>query len=155
MFGINQIAIEKRITAILMAIYIFFAGIPYGNEPAKVEFTVETSMGSCSDSFGNKGPSCRVVVTVENIGRPFIASNDEKPHAVVYRLVDGEKEYLSYSGGETVDEVVSQDVIIKHGQVRTLLLKLCFVRGYEPGEYILEVTVDHSDKVYTETITLM
>lgn len=147
--------IRNRITAILMALYVFFAGIPYGNEPEKVDFSVETKMGVCNDIEGNERPACNVHVVTENVGRPFIASSHESAHIYLYRIVDGKREPFSnyyLRTWHTTD--VPHDEVIKNGQKRSYTSYYMFVYDYEPGDYYLEVKVEHGIKVHTEKITL-
>ena len=146
--------IRNRIVAILMSLYVFLAGIPYGNEPAKVEYTVEISMTHHDPNKMYSYDCCEVEVMAENVGRPFITSNDEAPYVLFYRIVNGEKEYVHTDSVH--NDMMPYDVIVKHGEVRRLWGNYIFgmMESYEPGEYIAEVHVNHSNKVYTETITL-
>ena len=149
-----MLEIRSRVISILMAIYVFFAGLPYGNEPPKVEYTVKISMNYHEPDNIYSFDSCEVEVMAKNVGRPFIASNDEEPLVLFYRIVNGEKEYVHTDSVH--DAAVPHDVIVKHGEVRRLRSSNIFgmTENYEPGEYIAEVHVNHTDKVYTEKITL-
>lgn len=154
MFCIESGSLGRRIIAVLMSLYVFIAGIPYGNAPAKVEYTVKISMAHHDPNNIYSFDCCEVEVLAENVGRPFITSNDEAPFVLFYRIVNGEKEYVHTDSIH--DAALPYDVIVKHGEVRRLRDSYIFgmTESYEPGEYIVEVHVNHSDKVYTATITL-
>ena len=134
---------SSRIRAFLMAAYIFFAGLAYGNEPIKVEYTAKVVTEERA-----------IVVTAEvtNVGRPYIGSTDDCPSIEVYKMVDGEKVHLKeYSCAFTAD--MPQQVIVKHGEVRHMQIAY-FLIVCDPGEYTVEVQIEHSDKVFTDTVML-
>lgn len=138
-----------------MALTLFFLGLPYGNEPIKVDYTVEikTVIHTEENESNLKYAVCSVSVKCENIGRPYKGSSGDEANISFYRIVDGEKQYLN--GYSYHENILPQDIIIKHGEVRELDNTYYFDDGtYDPGEYTVEVRVKHSDKVYTDTITL-
>lgn len=135
----------SKLQAFLMAAYIFIAGLAYGNEPIKVDFTAATEVTAEN--------VCRVTAEVTNIGRPFKGTSKDSVSVRFYKIVDGEKVY-TYDYDVMVTDDIAQDVLVKHGDVRTMGTNFYFRDTCEPGEYIVEVSVEHCDKVYTDTITL-
>lgn len=93
MFRIESGSLRRRIIAVLMSLYVFIAGIPYGNSPAKVECTIKAEAYNGVLANGENYLSFSAEVTVENVGRPFITSSydDRIANINVYRLVNGEK----------------------------------------------------------------
>ncbi len=133
-----------------MAVTLFFLGLPYGNEPIKVDYTVDIEVFRVE---GTDFDGCRVDVEEINLGRPYKGSSGDEANISFYRIVDGKKQYLNGYGYH--ENILPHDIIIKHGEVRELGNTYYFDDGtYDPGEYIVEVSVEHCDKVYTDTITL-
>ena len=150
--------LSERFSAFIMALTLFFLGLPYGNEPIKVDYTVKIQVNrfvpdpQYSSPLAHEYDYCNVSVSVENVGRPYKITNITDANIKFYRIVDGKKQYLQYSSVDTPEDV--HDIIFKHGEVRLMGGRFDFDQGYDPGEYIVEVSVEHSDKIYTETITL-
>ncbi len=57
-----------KIQALFMAIYLFFAGFIYGDEPVKLEFSYDIPSGVY---VYEQGDTVEINVTVKNVGRPF------------------------------------------------------------------------------------
>ncbi len=150
--------LSQKFSAFIMAVTLFFLGLPYGNEPIKVDYTVEIQMNrfvpdsQYSSPLSYEYDYCKVSVSVKNVGRPYKITNKTTANIKFYRIIDGEKQYLQYSSVDTPEDV--RDIIFKHGEVRSMGGTFDFDKGYEPGEYTVEVRVEHCDKVYTDTITL-
>lgn len=151
-----------KINALIIAIYLFFAGFIYGDEPVKVEFDCEFSRTefSCPEEFG-----FTLTIKGKNVGRPF---EGDKPYYVdvsVYRVVNGEKRYLRWEG--TWDDGLSRRVLIKHGEELEFITKPGSwyavgydftsgdpTRGIEPGIYSVEVRVYGCEKVYENILMI-
>ena len=135
--------LSERFSAFIMALTLFFLGLPYGNEPIKVDYTVK---------IVKEEQAIVVKAEVTNVGRPYIGSTHDDPSVFVYRIVDGEKVYMTnYASACTAD--MPRKIIVKHGDVRNMQTAYFHIIC-DPGEYIVEVRIEHSDKIYTETVML-
>lgn len=143
--------IRVRIQAIMMVLYIFFAGLAYGNEPIKVDYTVDITLEKVEQAVIPYYSLC-VSVIETNVGRPFKASSGDSPIVCVYRIGDGKKINLAYY--ETFTDDMPHNILFKNGEQRMIYTVGGLDSLYDPGEYTVEVRVKHSDKVYTDTITL-
>lgn len=144
----------KRIQAFFLAILMFFSAPVYADEPTALDFTTEIKLEKIlpNEIIHETTYTCRVCVTVTNIGEPYKGSTHDYPHIYIYRYVDGERKPLPYASAGSDDE--PREVLVNSGDVRTFASSLWINQGYEPGEYTVEVKVRGCDKVYTETITL-
>ncbi len=141
------LSVSDRIKALILAIYLFFGGLIYGNS-IDLDFTAKAEM----TDYG-----CVVIAEVTNNGKPYMGTNEDKPRAPFYRIVDGKKVYgagLTSSYSEIHDDVEPYPVLVKHGETRTLIRHYYFTDDYKPGEYFVDVTIPDCDKVYTFTFTL-
>ncbi len=57
-----------KIQAFFIAVYLFFAGFIYGDEPVKLEFSYDIPSEVCVYEPGDR---VEINVTVKNVGRPF------------------------------------------------------------------------------------
>lgn len=79
-----------KIEALFIAVYLFFAGFIYGDEPVKLEFSYDIP----SEVYVYEpGDSVEINVTVKNVGRPFeeriyYGATD---YTVIYLNTDEEK----------------------------------------------------------------
>lgn len=77
-----------RIQSMLIAIYLFFAGIIYGNAPKEMSFTCNVPSGVCEYEAGDK---IELHIKTENVGRPFKAVTFDSLDVYIYQEIDGKR----------------------------------------------------------------
>jgi len=126
----------EKLFSLVLAVYLFILGIPYGNGPIKVDLTYE--MESTREVYTD-GDELMIHLKGENVGRPFFGKSHDNISGWVFHVVDGERRGLS---------VAFQQRMILTGYPSRVLLKNgdCQNGGYhetlensEPGFYSLEI----------------
>ncbi|MBQ5969468.1 MAG: hypothetical protein IKN72_04995 [Clostridia bacterium] len=155
-----------NLTAIFMAIYLFFSGLFYGNQPVKLEVqhcSLDDGVIVCEETESPYIPGWRqfngfsVSLTYKNVGRPFKTNTHEAPVVTIYRIENGERKVVPY-GSITTDDV-PEPVLVRHGDVRTVWLDVSlsavtqFYGRPENGTYSIEVSVYDSE--HDAAITLV
>jgi len=103
-----------RFSAFFLAVYLFFAGLIYGNGPIQIEITesaFDSGVVVCSP-----GSRCALGFTCKNVGRPFQGKSNVSPNVSIYREVGNERSCLRLESF-LVAESTSQPVLIKHNAV--------------------------------------
>lgn len=142
-----------KINALIMAIYLFFAGFIYGDEPIKVEFDCEISQYEFAspEEFG-----LGVTVSGKNIGRPFEGTKPFEPSVAVYREENGEIIILKTT--TTIDLGEPQPILVKNGDTfyghSYCEYQPYFADEYKPGVYSVAVWAYGCRKVYKDIITI-
>lgn len=142
-----------KINALIMAIYLFFAGFIYGDEPIKVDFDCEFSQYefACPEEF-----SLRVSVKCKNVGRPFEGKDPFEALVAVYREENGKMIILNTLS--IIDMEECRPILVKKGDT---FYGDCiyeyhpyFADEYKPGVYSVAVWVYGCKKVYKDIITI-
>lgn len=138
-----------KIIAFFMAAYLFFAGIPYGNEPIKVEFEYEIPS---QVTIYEPGDHVYIVITVTNVGRPFIGKKlfHHSVDEYVYQVIDGKKVGLSSWHYITADE--PKPAIIKHGYTNDVVCTFQIADDAVPGIYSLQVSCGGCSQVFENVL---
>lgn len=141
--------LTHKLIAFLMSLYVFFAGIPYGDEPVTVDFTATT------DKYEYQlGEKIIVDIEGENVGRPFIGEKrGYNPNVSFSKETDGKKVVLKTSGEYCPAESVFG--IIKHGEKFHYYGSDEWIAfESETGVYNMKVTVYGCTKVYENAIVV-
>ena len=148
-----------NLTAIFMAIYLFFSGLFYGNQPVKLAVqhcSLDDGMIVCEEVTSRDGLQqfngwFSVSVTYKNVGRPYRGSSHDAPDVTFYQTFNGERREIQYSTIMTDD--MPSPVLVRHGDVRTIALSGCFYDRPENGSYNIEVKVYDDER--NAVITLL
>ena len=142
-----------NLTAIFMAIYLFFSGLIYGDQPVKLEVqycNLDDGVIVCERGEYALAPDLNVPyidgfnvrVVYQNVGRPYrgYEEADESPMVTIYQVVNGEEKRLRYD--MMVDAVVPTPKLIRHGDVRTISQAMTFDPSITPaGTYSVRVQI--------------
>ena len=96
--------------ALFMAIYLFFVGLVYGDEPIKIEYSYEIpSLVTMYEA----GDSVKIDISVTNVGRPFKGTKElHKILDVVIYSTDGyviyNRDWYPTEDSETKYEIIKQ-----------------------------------------------
>lgn len=138
-----------RLKALIMAIYLLIAAIPYGNAPIQVEFDCTMKDGIYEYAPGDWGS---VSIECKNVGKPFKGETPYSPSVSIYKIENGEKQYLPCIGIALPAE--PEDIIIKNGDEFVLGDDFKVLEDAESGTYSMEVTVYGCTKVYEDVIII-
>lgn len=138
-----------KITAVFFAVYFFFVGLSYGDEPVKIEMTATVSEVEIIPD----ATYFQVDIDCKNVGRPF---QEESPVIIsinVYKEENGEKKYIDaetvYSPGytlyagiyETGDEFSHREIVGIYPDA-------------EPGVYDMSINMYGCTQVFENAITI-
>lgn len=140
----------NKMMAFFMAVYLFFAGIPYGSEPVKVEFEYEipSQVKVCEPgdlvSMGK--------ITVTNVGRPFKGTDpfEDCVNEFMYQVIDGKTVILKSWQYITAEE--PRTAIIKHGYTHEVYYSFHIEDDAVPGIYSLQVSCGGSTQVFENVL---
>ena len=142
----------EKIIAFFMAAYLFIAGIPYGNEPIKVEFELQSAsqvMEVCEP-----GDYVSIGLILTTVGRPFKGKKHlcHSTDGFMYQVIDGETVALKSSGSpyHTADEPVT--AIIKHWYTEQMLYGCIIDDDAVPGIYSLQVSYGGCTQVFENVL---
>lgn len=141
--------LPAKLVAFLMSLYVFFAGIPYGDEPVTVDFTATTNQYEYE-----AGDDFFVQVEWENIGRPFIGLDNDTANVSFYKEEDGMKKYITIIGNTHCHTMDPRQVLIKHGYKDTVFTGGAFDEETEPGVYNMVVKLYGTSKIYPNAIVV-
>lgn len=79
-----------KITAVFFAVYFFFVGLSYGDEPVKIEMTATVSEVEIIPD----ATFFQVDIECKNVGRPFQKESPVLIGIDVYREENGKKQYI-------------------------------------------------------------
>lgn len=135
-----------KVEAFFIAVYLFFAGLIYGEEPVKLEFSYDIP----SEVYVYEpGDTIEINVTVKNVGRPFEerifrgATND----TVIYLEKETEKFVADISMGypDAYDYRV-----FKHGETETYKLRFRISKDAPAGLYKMKAGYNGYFESYSE-----
>ena len=150
--------LPAKLVAFLMSLYVFLAGIPYGDEPVKVDFTATPEKYEYEI-----GERIRVYIEGENVGRPFIGEKNIKSdgsplyyaRVSFFREVDGREVYLVFDTDIFLDHSVPSTGLIKHGEeIKINHRTLEIDDRTDPGVYNMKVTVYGCTEIYENAIVV-
>jgi len=136
--------VYEKLISLFAAIYLFFACLPYGNQPVKVELSYEVKT---TQEFYSDGDQVSIQSYSKNIGRPFIGYSFWCMKCTLFRIVDGEKQFLSVAppeygaGGATA---YNTPKLVKHGEIQTGIYDEV-LQNSVPGWYSFEIEYETYD----------
>lgn len=133
---------SEKLISLFMAIYLFFACLPYGNQPVKVELSYEVKT---TQAFYTEGDKVSIQTYSKNVGRPFYGYQFRCMTCEVFQMVDGNRQSLSVvsmPGGQPA--AVNGKMIIKHGDIQYGGFE-AVLQDNVPGFYSMEVTYETYD----------
>ena len=123
-----------KIEALFIAIYLFFAGFIYGDEPVKLEFTYDIPSEIYVYESGDK---FEFEITVRNTGRPFkglpISSN---AGIEIYCENNGERNVIFRPWNEPY---TSTEMLIKKGYSETIKIGFFLPDEIPEGSYSVDI----------------
>lgn len=139
-----------KIIAFFMAAYLFIAGIPYGNEPVKVEFEYELPSQIIVCEPGDHVSIGTITVT--NVGRPFMGKNPfgDCVSEFMYQVIDGKIVILNARALITAE--VPKPAIIKHGYTGQDTYTFRIDDDAVPGIYSLQVSCGGCSQVFENVL---
>lgn len=161
-----------KIKALLMAIYLFFMCIPYGNSPIDIKMT-EPTLTVCGTVYELKDDMEPIKVSAgildvlgsspfsfsakcENVGRPFKGHEPFHPVVALYKVENGKRSFIDLL--IVYDECVPRDVLIKNGDTLNVHEQFSFTQipseTIEPGVYNLEISVYGCKTVFEDVIVI-
>ncbi|MDD6012722.1 MAG: hypothetical protein PUC33_07740 [Oscillospiraceae bacterium] len=143
--------LPAKLVAFLMSLYVFFAGIPYGDEPVKIDFNIKP------DAYVYEaGDHYSVEIEWTNVGRPFIGtkSSHTGPTVWIYKNVDGELTYVPTITSDVTNDDAAVEYIVKHGYTETQWDGGRFYDDMEPGVYTIIVRFYDCSKTFEDIITI-
>ena len=157
-----------NLTAIFMAIYLFFSGLLYGDQPVKLE-VLHCSLDDGAivfdraheqeraDQFGvdlnEVSVDVSVVMTYKNVGRPFQLSSKQHAQLTVYQMVDGEKKTVPPESDRS--EMDGGPILIRHNEEFKVNDHAAVLKGLPLGSYSVEVTVPDGPTLVYEDILII
>ena len=130
-----EVIFHARILPFFLAVYMFFAGLPYGNEPVKVDLTYEIT--SAQEVY-SEGDTVTVALKAENVGRPFYGRSFDSMSASFFLLKDGKEQYLSYTLPMVSNCALPTKVIIKNDDIQEQTASFP-LEANDPGMYSLRI----------------
>lgn len=125
-----------KIQAFFIAVYLFFAGFIYGDEPVKLEFSYDIPSEVYVYAPGDR---VEINVTVKNVGRPFeqrIAFYDTED-ICIYNSCDEEQNDI-YTGDMSKTDAL-KFWIFKSRDKKTYNIVLCIPENAVAGTYNMTV----------------
>ena len=140
--------VYEKLISLFAAIYLFFACLPYGNQPVKVELSYEVKT---TQEFYSDGDQVSIQSYSKNIGRPFVGYSLWCMKCNLFQIVDGEKQFLSVEVPEyvAVSAAYNTPGIVKHGDIQYGSYE-GVLQNSLPGWYSFEIEYETYDG---ETIT--
>ena len=128
-------SIFYRLLPFFLAVYMFIAGLPYGNEQVKVDLTYEITS---TQEVYSEGDTVIAALQAKNIGRPFYGYSFDSISASFFRIVDGKEEYLSFTPPLVSNAELPTKIIIKNGDIQQRTIHFPLTEN-EPGLYHLRI----------------
>ena len=126
----------EKLFSLVLAVYLFILGIPYGNGPIKVDLTYE--MESTQEIYTD-GDELIIHLEGKNVGRPFFGKSHDNISGWVFHVVDGERRGLSTAFQQrTVVDAYPSRVLLKNGDSQNGMYHET-LENSEPGFYSLEI----------------
>ncbi len=141
---------QEKLISLFMAIYLFFACLPYGNQPVKVDFTYE--METTQEVY-TAGDMVSVYATCKNKGRPFLGWEDRCVSCSFFLESNGERKYLRLHIEAPTDmgESKGQPALIRSGKEYHRRYSGTLLESCIPGVYSLEIQcVAYDGSVYQQ-----
>lgn len=136
-----------RIQAFFIAIYLFLAGLPYGNAPIKLDIEMQSQVVEVTAAG-----DCTITLNCKNTGRPFEGKTSDSFDFTVYSQEDGKRTELK--GYLFSTEKEGQSKIIKNGQKFTLSNTLYSIKNAEVGTYNVDVSVYGCTKTFENAVVV-
>lgn len=133
--------IKSSITAIVVTISLFFAGIVYGDTPIEMKITYDIPSQVYEYQVGDE---VEIRITEENVGRPFKAKIDDDYGFDTVKLYSSENKSEIYAISSDSD--ISIDAFhyeyVKKGEKRETIIKVRIPEWADKGEYSLSVRLN-------------
>lgn len=126
-----------RIQSFLIAIYLFFAGIIYGNAPKEMNFTCTVPSGVCEYEPGDK---IELRITTENVSRPFKAVAFDSLDVYIYQEIDGKRVTPYDIGYQDELDCDWPEELIKTGYTYETTCTFTVSENAPKGDYIVSVS---------------
>lgn len=169
-----------KIKALLMAIYLFFMCIPYGNSPIDIKMTDPTLEVWNGESYvvyelkDGMEPIEAAAKTIDvgpihfqttpfsfsakykNVGRPFKGHEPFHPAVSLYKVKNGK--YSAIFIDQIYEPCEPTDVLIKNGEILDVYEEFSIPQNYsepvEPGVYSLEINVYGCKTVFEDVVII-
>ena len=124
-----------KLEAFFIAIYLFFAGIVYGDEPVKLEFSYDIP----SDVYiYEPGDKFELDITVKNVGRPFkggLPMNNSTGIEIYQEL--GEEKYTLFRPWK--ETYIAADTLVKKDYTETINTSFFLPKETPEGYYSVDI----------------
>ena len=132
--------------ALFMAIYLFFVGLVYGDEPIRIEYSYEIPS---QVTMYEAGDSVKIDISVTNVGRPFKGFDSFYDSIEIEAFCyDNDSSIIVYDSKKMPsNNIIPNEIILKTGH--TDFRGFMFFIPVDAPEKVYNIKVEYYGKEYT------